>query len=325
MRFKTIQPDNPILRAEINYQQRTIPRWLQWFDRFGVIVLALAISLALLLLPIKDDSYGSGHWPTSEMIYVLQVLLWISQLIVIFRCMFAGFNVMRHHRGWQQLDIILLTGITRKQLLNSKFWGALYQLRGWIVAFGILKLTVFAFVVINSIFFSYRSPLYGLRSVPINPINVKLYIDDGLRNLPPINRIVITGVYIPAISMLEIMASAAIGMVSGLIPEKTIGLGVAVILRLLPVISFTLFPDYLYTNGFWWRWYGYTWFSFADGGSTAILRSGISYRGSFNEVTTSILLAFWAAIVMYISYLAFAFLVSHYFLRRQGFLSASPK
>ena len=48
MRWKAIQPDNPILRLEIKHQQRTVPRWLQWFDCFGVVVVTLTINLLLM-------------------------------------------------------------------------------------------------------------------------------------------------------------------------------------------------------------------------------------------------------------------------------------
>ncbi|MBA3874239.1 MAG: hypothetical protein H0X30_34350 [Anaerolineae bacterium] len=336
MRFKTIQPDNPILRAEISYQQRTTPRWLQWFDRFGVIILALIIGAGLLLFPLIDDQFGQSWPPQNSFLKVILPVLWITQLVVIFRCVFVGVNIMQHHKGWQQWDVFVLTGITRKQFLIGKLWGALYQLRGWIVALGVIKLAVFAFVIIDLIVFCYRLPLpqaiadlnyYSRDSLTLGEAILKR-VPYYTLHLPPINRIVMSGIHIIAISLLEIMASVATGIIGGLLLGKAVGFTCAIVFRLIPVVGFSLFPDFPNGQGdILWRWHEYTWFSLADGGSTAIIRSGSYARGyaDANGITTAVLLAFWVAIVMFIAYLLFAFLVSNFMLRRQGLLSAMSK
>lgn len=335
MHFKTIQPDNPVLRAEINYQQRIVPRWLQWFDRFGVIVVALIISLVLLIFPIMDDRYGTGGYLYGSMHDPLLVLLWISQFIVIFRCVFVGANAMQHHNGPQENDIIVLTGISRKQVLTGRYWATLYQLRGWIIAFGIIKLATFAFVILSLTIYCYRSPMdsvirqlrfYGGRTPPLD---WALGLLQGtLPRLPDTSRILLAGIHIPTIAILEIMVSSAIGIVGGLLPQKVIGLIVAILLRFIPIINFSLRPDYPHALGYFlWRWYEYTLFSLVDGGSSGILRAGLFFRSNqdVNQITLASLLAFWTAIIMFIAYLVFAFLISNFLLRRQGFLSVASK
>lgn len=336
MRWKAIQPDNPILRLEIKHQQRTVPRWLQWFDRFGVVVVALIIGAGLLLFPLMYDQFGRSWPPQDSFFELILPALWITQLVVIFRCAFVGVDVMQRNKGCQQGDVFVLNNITRSQFLIGKFWSALYQLRGWIVALGVIKLAVFAFVIIDLIVFCYRLPIAQVIA------NLNYYSRDSLTlgelilqrahyytlHLPPVNRIVVSGIHIVAISLLEIMASTATGIMGGLLLKKAAGFTCAIVCRLIPVLVFSFFPDFLNARGdIWWRWHEYTWFSLADGGSTAIMRSGYYARGYADAygITSAILLAFWAAIVMYIAYLVLAYLVSNFLLRRQGVLSGLSK
>ena len=343
MRFWGLQPDNPILRAEIAYQRRTIPRWLQWFDRFGVVVVALGVGVFVLYFPIINDLYGKNWSPSVDTLPVLLAVSWITQMVVILRCLFAGFNSMRHHYGQQGWDMLVLTGMSIRQLLAGKWWAALYQLRGWLLALGIIKLAVFAHSIIQLIMYCYRSPLdMAIRSIPFYGGNTPLYetalmqIPSNLIMSPSVNRLVITGVFIVVISLLEVIASSSVGMVGGLVPEKVIGLIATLMLRLAFVVGFTLFPDYAYAGGnLLWRWYEYTWFSFADGGSTAILRSGLAFHGyaenagnttgNISGVIWAVLIAFYAAIGMYLVYLLFAIGGSHILLRRRGLLPVGSK
>jgi hypothetical protein len=322
MHFKTIQPDNPILRAEISYQQRTIPRWLQWFDRFGVIILALIISLALMYFLLKNIGFVYASIG-QEILTIILPLLWITQLVVIFRSLLAGVNVMQHYRG-QQWDIFVLAGITTQQFFLIKFWTVLYKLRGWILAFGIIKLAVVCLISANAIFDCYLPPLTYpyLRSDPL------YWVSFCGPRLPTTDRIIWVGALSIAITVLEVVASTAIGIVAGFIHNRGIGFFVATFVRLIPVCLFSIFPDYPSASGkVYWRWFEYTTFSLADGGNTGILRSVDYFRHHHdpNTMTQSVLLAFWAAIIMYIAYLVFAFLISHFLLRRQGMLSATSK
>ncbi len=333
MRFKTIQPNNPILRLEINYQRRTIPRWLQWFDRFGVIVLAVVISLILLFAPLNGDLYGSNAGLGPETLYLLVYCVWLTQLVVIIRCVIAGVNVMRHHKAWWHKDILSLSGITRKQILIGKFWSSLYQLRGWIVAFGIINLAVVALMSTDLAVYCYRSSLEDVRGEAIRGVVLSPYTAYQLQaeycpNPRQANQYLLIIIHAVATSILGIMASTAIGLVGGLIGNQVVGLTIAFFCRFVPVVIFTIFPDYpMWSGSIIIRWYESAWFSLADGGLTGSLRSGSFWYGPDGRMMTiePILRAFWAAIGMYIAYLVFAFFVSHILLRRQGFLSASSK
>lgn len=332
MRLRAFQPDNPILRAEINHQQRTIPRWLQWFDRFGVVVVALVVSFVLLYLPAVNDLYGTASMPSQQLLSMLLAVSWITQLVVILRGLLGGLNTM-HQQQW---DVLALTGISPRQLFIGKWWSALHQLRGWLLALGIIKLAAAAVVILNLIVFCYRNPLQSL-STQIDyyshgprPLieSAFLLLPTDFPALPSVERIVVTGALTVATTVLEVMASTALGVAGGLVPHKVIGLVSVLVLRFSPVVGFTLFPNAPFTSGrLEWRWLEYTWFSLADGGSTAIMRSGLTSRAiaSGKGVTESVLLAFYAAIAMYLVYLLFAFVVSHILLRRQGLLPAGAK
>lgn len=335
MRYKALQPDNPILHAEINHYRRTIPRWLQWFDRFGVVVMALVVSLVMLYSPVIIDLYGTALSASSPVNFGLVVVLWGAQLLVILRCLFAGYTSIGQHHG-QQWDVLALTSLSPRQVFTGKWWSVVYQLRGWLLAFGLIKLAVFAVLTINLIIFCYRNPLdLIIQNVDYYSHGPRPFLESALlqlptefRALPSVERIMVTGIHTVAIALLEVMASAAIGIVGGLIPQKVIGLASLFLLRFAPIVGFTLFPMYGYSNeALPWRWYEYTWFSFADGGSTAILRAGLVAHGTAigDKIIPSMLLAFYAAIILYLAYLLFAFVVSHILLRRQGLLPASSK
>lgn len=334
MRLRTLQPDNPILRAEMAYQRRTIPRSLQWFDRFGVILVALVTSVCLLYFPVINNTYGIS-WPV-ENVKALLVLLWITQIVMMLRCVIAGFNATRNHHGRQHWEALTLTGISPRRLFIGKWWGVLHGLRGWLVALGIFKLALFAYVTVSLIAYCYLSPfliivnnlsIYSRDSVSFAQVAINRS-NETFQSLPPLNRIVLTGFLIVCVSLLEILASTVIGMVGGLFSVKSIGLVAALALR-FSTFAFMWIPDYrLFGSVFLWRWNEYTLFSLVDGGSTAILRAGLVYRGSFNssnQITESVLRAFYAAIIMYLAYLLFAFVVSHILLRWQGLLPASSK
>ncbi|MCA0454700.1 MAG: hypothetical protein LCI00_12075 [Chloroflexi bacterium] len=336
MRLRALQPDNPILRAEIAYQRRNIPRGLQWFDRFGVVVVALGVSFVLLYLPAANNRYGIYMMADTKLV----VILWVSQLAVILRGLFAGLNTMRHQHGRQALDILALTGISTRQMFIGKWWAALYQLRGWLLALGIIKLTALALMTLEVILYVYVRPLDAIiQNVDYYSHGPRPFLESALLQLPtsfpalpPLDRMIIMGVFTILIVTLEVMASTAVGIVCAFIPQRVAGLVTAFILRFAPIIIFTFLPDYpaasrISMSSILMRWQQYTWFSLADGGTTAILRASLTSRGMRmgDAVTHTILLAFYAAIGMYLAYLLFAFVVSHILLRRRGLLPAWSK
>src|SRR5438128_2332293 len=124
--------DNPILWQEVTHQERSIPRWMQRIGVLGIILLASALLYTFTTLS-KIDA------PTRE---VALIVIWIVHSATAVRAIVAGANtISREHVGltW---DALVLTGVSARLILLGKWRAALWRVRGWALALGVVRLAM---------------------------------------------------------------------------------------------------------------------------------------------------------------------------------------
>jgi hypothetical protein len=102
------------------------------------------------------------------------------------------------------------------------------------------------------------------------------------------------------LSILEVLASTAVGIACSILFHGNVLSFTGFFVRFFPIVVFTLwpssYPEYSIFYGANWaiRWFDYTWFSLADGGTTAILRMVVAPGFFYQRDATSIPSALFA-------------------------------
>jgi hypothetical protein len=266
-------------------------------DTVGIIALPLAICVYLINLWLVERSHMSLNniyqfvgFKTSANV---QIGVGIIYAMVLLRCIAAGITVTHRYQR-QSGEDVLLTGMSGHKIIRGQWYAALYQVRGWMVALGLVRITAALIMMLE----------YNL-----------IYHSQNLTGeyfIFPISRIVLMFLSVIILSLFEIWATVNVGIFTGTWFKRSTKVWlIAVILRATPVLLFCCFPQSPYyavsQNFFSIRWHEFTWFTFADGGTTAILRFACPlYLGVSDQTTTSHyihgLLALLAAIQMLLIY-----------------------
>jgi hypothetical protein len=287
----TMKTKNPILWRELIYQQRAVPRSLQILDSVGIVIVAVALAGVLLWLLFDGFQVaGANYYPTNifDIMKWGQVMVWVIHALAAIRAIISGADVVRRGAGATNWDELRLAGISPSRLLLGKWWAAFYRVRGWMVALGIIQLTLVGVLLGYTLL-----DLYGRQIIEClhqATKNGNLYYSAGYscsldknaifrlwQARSPISILGGAGIAV-ALSVAEMITSTAVGVTSGLLLRRhSASLLCGLCVRFFPVICFTLWP-----NDYWpgsplpplwaWRWYNYSWFALADGGTTGLMR-----------------------------------------------------
>lgn len=336
MFFQRLQYHNPILERELRHQRSTARLWAQRLDVFGVVAAALVIFAGMIIycINIRDYYLGYSFYGNYENLQVILLVFGVVYILAILRGVLAGVGVMNTQSinsfDW---DLLVLAGLNTRQILIGKWWMALRQIRGWVVALGIIRIgLVAAFAGQHSFyFFFYHTQQLGTRIG-----NCESYYGadlaqtaDCIATLPsppmvvewPVSMPILLGMGI-IITLLEGAACTGIGIASALIFKfNGIAAFAGMFLRALPVWGLLIFPNYrdpyVPHNLFLW-WYSYTWFALLDGGTTALMRG--SGLGIQRNTPQAIYFPFMVAVTFLSLYIVLAWIGSSMMLRRRGVL-----
>jgi hypothetical protein len=309
MKFRGLQPDNPILRRELTHQHSIVPRWVWWIELPGIItvVLVAGMFLSQRLLSLPDYSSYTPSFETSQ---TLLPLVWIIHSIAALRAIMAGAYVTNRDPTKQLWKDLAITGISKWQLIIGKWWAALYRVRGWTTALGIIQLMIVLILILEVDLNNYKT-LQRLSHICKHPYSVQSCFQEiggQMFYFPPTFSHIIWGIEMAlCLTILEMLCCTAIGMAAGLAIHNRRAASISgALLRFAPVGIFTFWPHYVDANNFFfWRWREYTWFAFADGGSSAIIRlTALPHYASELGVWFS----FYAASGMMIGLLAVSFI-----------------
>jgi hypothetical protein len=306
---------NPITTHAIRRYQRNVPPWLQGAETWGVIIAALAICCYLVARwTAERAAMPLGAVTTSNIRDELQIVAMLVYVCVLLRCLLAGITAARQ-RGVREREDLLLTGISAHRLILGMWRGALFQVRGWMVALGLVRITAVTLMVADAQFSMYwfNFPYIGSYTFDF------FYV---LGQLPTAFVILIL------LGIVEMWATIGVGLLCGTLTcNPLIAWLLAIALRGLPIGLFVWFPsieiegyirafDYLRL-----RWMEYTWFAFVDGGLTGALRLTqpiISYWWGSHTVVNRGFLAFLAAWHMLLLYIIVAYAGLQLYWHRAG-------
>ncbi len=323
--------NNPIAIREIRAYERGTPSLVKFVDALGIVLISLLLCLGLFLIWTADRaSFPVGfiyHFVRPDMQALIQLTVGIMFAGVILRCTAAGVAVVRHYHR-QSEEMTIPTSIAGHRLIVGAWWAALYQVRGWMVALGLIRITAAVVMAAEYQLNIYWSDLARLTGV-INYCCGNLFsIDFTFHGF----QFPLAFAFAIFFTLLEVWVSTGLGLVMGLhFKHSGIAWASAVLVRALPMFLFSGFPLISSSAGAFdfvsLRWLEYTWFAFVDGGTTAVLRSSIplSIRGSLMKLAR-IWLAFFAAFHMLMGYGVIAYLSARGYLMKSGvFLERFPR
>lgn len=254
-------PRNPIVRRDLYHQKRTTSYRRGMLESFGIVAVALGFSAAMLFYVVVTLD-PRGH---EDYLDFIQLLAWGFHAVVILRLIAAGGLAAERDHSWLGSDELRLTPLSNTQLLIARWWAALYRVRGWMLALGIVQLGL----VVSTAFAHLMT--FDWSMTCLNPC--VFTIDRGTEPAwftATWSFFILVSVF--GIVILETLCCTALGMVSALILRSKLGVVSAIFLRFAPVLIFSFVPDYSTASGnFMRRFVEYTWFSFADGGTGAMI------------------------------------------------------
>lgn len=145
---RTIFPPytNPIARREISTYERGVPLWMRRCDTVGIVAVSLATCLYLIVRWLYERPNARigmtyqlrGAYTFNVMAY-LQLTAGILYTCVLLRCIAAGVSAAHRYRAYHRDDLVM-TGLDDRQILFGQWYAALYQVRGWMVALGLVRI-----------------------------------------------------------------------------------------------------------------------------------------------------------------------------------------
>lgn len=302
---------NPIAVREFRLYKRAIPSWIRHGETIGIITLSLVLCAYVIIHWLLNRSAIPltyiYHWVSMEVIELVQVITAISYGFALMRFTAAGVSVANRYQRSTR-DDILITGISVNQVIWGQWYAAMYRVRGWMIALGLVRITAIVIMAVDFQFSLNWNHLY------FNQPNIVAY-NYGFYPF----QFPLAMCFCIVLTIVEVWATTGIGILTG---SWLLNSGMAWVtasgLRALPIIIFSWFPtgkspgpsyDFLVL-----RWYEYTWFAFADGGTGAMLRLILPvyfpYQGHRIFFERS-LLAFLAAFHMLLFFGGLAYFVSH--------------
>ena len=135
--FHALIPRNPIVTREL-HRQRRISYRRRFLETVGIVVVALCFAVAMLVCVVYTQDFRSWQ----AFIDPIQVLAWAFHAVAALRLLAAGFSVIASDRYWLGSDDLMVTPLSNWQLLFGKWLAAMDQLRGWVLALGIVQLGI---------------------------------------------------------------------------------------------------------------------------------------------------------------------------------------
>jgi hypothetical protein len=162
---------------------------------------------------------------------------------------------------------LVLTGVSARRILLGKWLAAIYRVRGWILALGILRLTmlpVFMLAIVNRFVYFYGQ--YSSYSTSYAGYGEDYTVPFSW--LPWASLLAVAGAVF--LTLLEVGGCTALGMAaSSLTRRGATATAFALTIRFVPVAVFAAFTRYE-LGGVTYRWYRFMPFAIADGGTSPL-------------------------------------------------------
>src|SRR5258708_20551251 len=307
------QLDNPVLWQRITHPAPGTPRWPQR----GLIRSRFAPPLFLIYITVAlTDSQG---YPTT---LVLLYAIWILHIATAVRACAVRAHVLSREDVGQTWDALALTGVSAQRILLGKWLAALRQVRGWMLLLGVLRLAALPIfsVALAKTYAYYTCGMYSSNTYS------SFYGCDAGTPFTLVPWAALIGVLMTVmLTILDVMCCTAIGMGARALTRRgTSATIVAILVRFAPVLIFAGFARYD-IGGFSWRWWLYTPFALADGGTSPLMQLVYPVVSWTEGRHVAALPGLALATIMVLTFLASSLGASLVIIRRTGALPAGKK
>ncbi|GEM_PF-790801 len=249
--------DNPVLWQEFTHQERSGPRWMRRGYLLGILIVVSSIVYVISLLSRLDA-------PSRE---TALFIIWVIHAATAIRAIVAGANAISREHVGQTWDALVLTGVSARLILFGKWRAALWRIRGWTLALGVIRLAmlpVFMMALVNRFAyfrFGQYSSYYGNNS-------------GGYVYFPEFSWIpeaaVLAVIMTVVLTLLEVGCCTALGLAASAIFRRgSTAAAAAIIMRFVPVALFAAMTRYDLGPATY-RWWRYPPLALADGGTSPL-------------------------------------------------------
>lgn len=241
-----------MFKREQIYQRRQISRWTQ--------VQIVAVGLILLFPVALAARHTFTATDYSPILIAIQTVVWTFHGVVLLRILAIGTHAAARDFEGNDWDLIVLTGVTNREILWAKWRSTLYASRGWVLALGLLRLGVLPCCV----------TVYVLDTIRTGTGDWVFWSSGSTLWLVPL----LMGSFTVVLTLLDVVYTALLATAAGIIMGRfSTAMLLAGLVRFLPVIGVTLFAfqeGQMSITNIWvpWRW----WITLAEGGTGALIR-----------------------------------------------------
>jgi hypothetical protein len=253
------KPRNPIHWQELNHFYRTAQSWQRYELPLGALIVGLLIAVMWYFV---QNNYNYGAMQLAIPV------IWVFHALVGLRAIIAGVNVISREHVGLTWDSLVLTGVSGRQILLGKFGAALRTVMPWMVLLSLLRVVML--------------PLLSIQLLQTYAGYLGYYVNNSTyatRNyaLPTVDWVAWAWLAAPILTVLltvlEVTACVALGLVASALTRRSMTAAiVAISVRFAPIAIFAGFARYSLGNTWFWRYWGYTPFTLADGGTVSLMQ-----------------------------------------------------
>lgn len=319
--------NHPFFKRQLQRQSRLEARGFVRFERLAIIAVTLCVNLAVLFLTVDPRNVYFPNPGQSGIQFdwqvALQLSVWLLHLVALVLTIITAVHFSSEFHSIEG-ELISLTPVRAPTLFLAYWWASIRHMRGWIVALGVVQMIALATIVLA---YSTRDLYWGLQTAFSSCLGYGRCgdiwpISGSLSYRWDFWQIAFGLITAMLLCFLQIGSAAALAVAIGLWRRSpTVAVLIAVELRALPIIIFSLYPDSPRANGYFFiRWMEYNWFTFVDGGTTAVMHFGLPTPsgGIFKDVFQRGVLALSAVLLMFGAYSAISLIIAWIALRRRG-------
>lgn len=295
---------NPIEWHETLHQLRSLPMAARryWF----VMPITLTLVVAVIALTLVDMSAQTRN--------IAIYAIWIVHMITASRAISVGANAISREHVGKTWDSLVLTGLSRRQILMGKWLGVLNRTAGWMLILGAVRLVMLPVFMLKLL---YQYSWYnGGYIVQYNGEQADLV---GWVAWASVLAVVMSVV----LSVLEVMACTALGMAASAWTRRGwTAMITAFCIRLIPVALFAGFTRYQIGGGPYWRVLSFPALSLADAGTGPLWQLALPLTGWTRQTHVNALPGLAASTLMLMGFMTVALLVTWWAIRRDGALAS---
>jgi hypothetical protein len=251
---------NPIHWQEFTHFQRTTRRWQRYEIAVALLIVASMLGMMGYLVSVNNNYRA--------LLFVVPAI-WIFHAVVALRSILAGVTVISREHVGLTWDALVLTGVSGRQILLGKFLAAMRSILPYTILLSVLRC---AMLPLMSLELTRVYARFATRYVGSSGGSSLAYESSAAIDWVPWAWLA-APVLTVLLSVLESAACVALGLVASAVTRRSISAAVlAITVRFMPVAIFSAYARYSLGNTFFWRYWGFTPFTLADGGTVSLMQ-----------------------------------------------------